>query len=1246
MGVSRLRNGGALACVLLAVGMVIVGLVRGQPGDEVTALNKQVQQLDQAGKYAEALPIAERYVAAVKARYGEQHTEYATAVTWLFYVLNRRVQELHQAGKDAEALPIAERYVAATKARFSEKHTEYATAVALLAKVHLPQGHYADAEQLWKRALAINEKALGRDHRDVATALNDLGLVLNIQKRYAEALPLYERSLAILEKTLGPNHLDLVTVLDNLGAFYFAQDHYTEAEPFYKRALAIREKALGPDHLDVGKSISRLADFYYLQRRYAEAEPLYKRALAIRQMALGLDHPDVGTALDDLAALYDRQSRYADAEPLYKRALAIREKTLGPSHLDVGTSLDKLAGLYNVQGRYAEAEPLYKRVLAIRQKALGPDHPDVGESLNQLAELYRNQGRYGEAEPLYKRGLAILEMAGKPDDNLVGALLNNLALVYVAQGRYAEAEPLYKRALAIDQKAVDPKHTALGAPLDNLGALYWEQGRYAEAEPLFKQGLALTEKAFGPEHPKVGVALNNIANLYHTQGRYAEAEPLMKRSLAIRQKALGPEHPDVGVSLYNLGVLYFAQRDWDRAETHLGQSADVAIRRWRHGREVVGTAPSGKAKSDTERTSYVFRDLIKVKYRLAEEDGTKTSALARETFKIAQWAQNSEAADAITQLGTRQAKGDTTLAELVRERQDLVGEWQGRDRLLIAIRSAPSDKRNGVAEQALAARLTAIDARIAEIDRTLVRDFPDYATLANPEPLDVSEVQAQLRADEALVLFRVTSELKPATEETFLWVVTKADNRWVRIAPGAEALAVALRCGLDRGWWEGKEKQRCLNLLAIDAEKAPVGNDQLPFNLTRAHQLYQTLFGQVEDLIKDKHLLIVALAQLPFHVLVTKQLDPAATGAEAFRRAAWLAKSNPITVLPSVSSLKALREHAKTSKAEKIYVAFGNPLLEGSSGVRAEMARANQGCPQAPGQRIAGQFAGGMRLLEQRDGLVDVAVVRAQEPLPETADELCSVARDLGVPESDIWLGARATEREVKRLSENGELARYRIVHFATHGALAGELKAGAEPGLILTPPPEATLEDDGYLSASEIAGLKLDADWVILSACNTAAGANEGGEALSGMSRAFFYAGARALLVSHWAVNSDATVKLITKTLSTMAADETVGRSEALRRSMVSLIEQGEPYEAHPAYWAPFVVVGEGAAGVAAPPGSSPVPASAPTAAAKPALAVALKPTQPASVETSNPPATKKKPAGPRAKANAVDWKNSIFNR
>ena len=264
-------------------------------------------------------------------------------------------------------------------------------------------------------------------------------------------------------------------------------------------------------------------------------------------------------------------------------------------------------------------------------------------------------------------------------------------------------------------------------------------------------------------------------------------------------------------------------------------------------------------------------------------------------------------------------------------------------------------------------------------------------------------------------------------------------------------------------------------------------------------------------------------------------------------------------------------------------IGFGNPLLDGPDARYvnlAKLTREKQRCPETHGRQLAARpdlpSIGG---IQTRAGLADVSHIKLQAPLPETADEVCAVAADVKADASSIHLGAQATERTIKRLSSSGELAKYRMVHFATHGVLAGELDGTGEPGLILTPPDKATEEDDGYLSASEIAALKLDADWIILSACNIAAGTATSGEALSGLARAFIYAQARALLVSHWAVYSDAAVKLITVALSEMAGDPKVGRAEALRRSMVSLIDKGQRHEAHPAFWAPFVVVGEGAA-------------------------------------------------------------------
>ena len=150
---------------------------------------------------------------------------------------------------------------------------------------------------------------------------------------------------------------------------------------------------------------------------------------------------------------------------------------------------------------------------------------------------------------------------------------------------------------------------------------------------------------------------------------------------------------------------------------------------------------------------------------------------------------------------------------------------------------------------------------------------------------------------------------------------------------------------------------------------------------------------------------------------------------------------------------------------------------------------------------------------------------------------------------------------------------------FATHGLVAGQFKGLGEPGLVLTPPSDGSEADDGFLAASEIAQLKLDADWVILSACNTAApDGTPGAEGLSGLAKAFFYAGSRALLVSHWEVDSGAAVQLTTAMLNATQDRPKIGRAEALRQSMLKLMEdETNPHYAHPTFWAPFVVVGEG---------------------------------------------------------------------
>jgi CHAT domain-containing protein len=794
-----------------------------------------------------------------------------------------------------------------------------------------------------------------------------------------------------------------------------------------------------------------------------------------------------------------------------------------------------------------------------------------------------------------------------PDHPDGGAALNNLAGLYESQGRYAEAEPLYQRTVAIFEKALGPEHPNVGAALNNLAGLYESQGRYAEAEPLYLHTVAIFEKALGADHPDGAPALNNLAALYRAQGRYAEAEPLYHRSLGISEKALGTGHPTVGTTLNNLAALYFVQRDWGRAADFWRRGTSILMRRAQRGTADIGQALTGKSKDAAEREGHRFWGLVKAVHRLASEGRGADKLLAREMFQTAQWVQASEAASSLAQMAARSSTGDPALSRLVRERQDMVVEWQKRDAARSAAISQAPDKRDRSSEAANAARLASIDARIDEVDKRLIADFPDYASLARPSVLATEEVQAQLGADETLILFLDTPESQPAPEETFLWVVTKRDVRWVRSDLGTPALTrevAVLRCGLDAALWDDEASAtRCRDLVKTEPQRDAYGNirsETLPFVIARAHALYKALLGQVEELIRDKHLLIVPsgpLTQLPFQVLATMppNVPPKGGGESAgsiqhtladYRKAVWLTRSHSISVLPAVASLKALRSVARPSDASKPMIGFGNPLLDGNPSERpwearwAAAARDKQACNGLLAQQVADNAhkPRGVLRVASRGGHADLADLASQVPLPDTADELCAVAKDLKVAPDDIVLGAKATEKTIKAMSAEGTLARYRVVHFATHGALAGDISGTAEPGLILTPPKEPTDLDDGYLSASEVAALKLDADWVILSACNTAAGGAQGAEALSGLARAFFYAGARALLVSHWAVDSAATVKLITSAVGTITRDPNIGRAESLRRAMLAMIDKGEPREAHPAFWAPFVVVGEGA--------------------------------------------------------------------
>ena len=321
--------------------------------------------------------------------------------------LQNELQALYDAGKYAEAIPLAQQYLEESRSKFGDEHREVANAVTWLGGLYHMRGRYAEADPLMRQALAIREKVLGPDHTDVAQALNNLAQNESRQGRYEAAEKLLQRALAIDEKVSGPNHHRVGTTINNLALLYNKQRRHQDAVPLLERTIRIFETSLGPSHHDVAVALNNLATVYFDLGRYQQAEALLHRSLVIFRDTRSPDHPSRAITLASLAKVYEMQGRTQDAERLYRDALVAAERGLGPDHLEVARMRANLGGLLKATGRRTESRPLLEQALQSSEKHWGRDHPNNAYYLSQLGDLDRSEGRCESAEAQFGRARSI-----------------------------------------------------------------------------------------------------------------------------------------------------------------------------------------------------------------------------------------------------------------------------------------------------------------------------------------------------------------------------------------------------------------------------------------------------------------------------------------------------------------------------------------------------------------------------------------------------------------------------------------------------------------------------------------------------------------------------------------------------------------------------------------------------------------------------------------------------------------------
>jgi CHAT domain-containing protein/Tfp pilus assembly protein PilF len=854
--------------------------------------------------------------------------------------------------------------------------------------------------------------------------------------------------------------------------------------------------------------------------------------------------------------------KYSDAEPLYQRSLLILQKILGPEHPRVATSLNNLAALYRAQGYYGKAEPLYQRSLTIRERVPKPEHRDIAESLNNLGALYYSKGQYAKAEQFFQRSNAILEIVLGADDPKFASSLNNLASLYNSTGQYAKAEQLFQRSLAIREKAAGPLDVATS--LNNLAELYRNQGQYAKAEQLFKRSKEIREKGLGAEHPDVAASLNNLAELYRTQRQYAEAEPLFQRSLMIWEKILGPEHPDVAMSLNNLAFLYEKQDQFVSARSFYERGRQARLASIRSNADIDDEAQTGLltlAHGGLLR----YAGLLSTISRSPMLDDKPGSA-QRDAFMVLEQARSGLAQSALAKSSSRAAAETPASRALARAVQDLRYRRQALSKRLDAEYGEIIAQRNNELVDDLRKERQKLDYELKAAVEKLNKTFPKYAELAAPDPITIEEVEKLLRTDEAMLSFFTHDD------RLLVWLVRKNKAYLYR--------DITIK------------KQELHKLVtqvrvSLDQSNGDFPNSLTPFDVRTSFDLYKLLFLPFKEELEGVNNLIIVpdevLLPIPFGALITnnkgdsfKTLSELSSRIDTddwklleYTKLPWLIKDYALTILPSATSLRALRQIPRTKQKEtELLIAFGDPALGGGGVTR------------------------GGAMLPSRGTFVPVEEIRKLDRLPGTKVELESIAKALGAkPDNSLYLGENATEPTVTKLNTSGRLARAEVVAFATHGLISGDIdiKGLKEPALVLTPPETPTEEDDGLLGLQDVLKLKLDStDWVTLSACNTGS-ADGSGQGLSGLTRAFFFAGARSLLVSHWYVDDEATQNLMSEIFQRYARNKNIPKAEALRQGMLALLEKAQSrgavdpsapnstaYFAHPFAWAPFFLVGE----------------------------------------------------------------------
>lgn len=842
------------------------------------------------------------------------------------------------------------------------------------------------------------------------------------------------------------------------------------------------------------------------------------------------------------------------------------------------SALQRQAYSRNTLLQFSAAEADYRETLSLARE-LFPTDPARASSLRlHLALNKSNLGQYESAEGLFTRSRDIVEDLGPPSERVKPDLFYAQHKMNLKQ--FNDAETIARRAVTkLDVLIPKADTTGEGAPLDELPFTRTEDGQLIISQDRANAANARVRRDTSVEGERLRITDRQRLQLQRIQARYVVA-----RAVQAQGKARTEIDSLIDASSDELDTIPEVFGRWLRAEVASlradrkvedgdipgaikeldgaietlrkfeADSRPEALLLFKKGELLIesgqgkeGAAAYRKAleilKKDAQGVEAAQAQTIIEQLLTDVQAGDPTAP--GQLFELMQKVRSSATAQTVAQLSARLASGDSTRAKAIRDIQNLEREQNVLSARFDRLEADPDADFHF--KRVTEGKLENVRSALVTKRRQLEQIAPGYDQLVD-QVVTLSEAQASLKDGEVMAVVQL------GADKGLVAVITNVSFEAYEIVLGVKSAEEAVK-----------------------ELRAPIdGEFLLAFDLKRSHDVFKTIFGPVQRKIKSaEHLIVVPtgpLLSLPFNVLVTDPYeediqivgDSPETAYFDYSKVKWLGAQAGITTGVSISSF-FLGRKVPSSKAPRAFIGFGDFERFGENNALVDQIATTRGLPDSCKTSIRA-----LGLLNELDG---------------TRTELDLVRKALGLPDENFLLGDAFTDVRVKALP----LARYRVLHFATHGLLAQDPECLPEPGLVTS----LGRGGDTLLETSEIVGLNLDAELVVMSACDTGAGAGRaaeeilgfrdvgggyaaGGESLNGLARSFFFAGARNVLSTHWSVDDEATQKLMVGFYSAVASAPDVSIAEAMRRSQAKLIEDKQL--SHPFFWAPFATIGDGA--------------------------------------------------------------------